>query len=71
MNSPANHIECKGKKEIKNKAGTIMKGESEFSFFVHEEEVLLFPYFGFLTLKNEKLSNNELIDQITIMEIPF
>jgi hypothetical protein len=43
----------------------------EFSFFPGEEEVLLMPYFGFVTLKNEKLRNNDRVDLITLIEIPF
>ena len=60
MNNPTTHIDCLGKKINKNKAGVALS--HEFSFFPSEEEVLLFPYFGFLTLKNEKLSNNDKID---------
>tara|TARA_B110000285_G_C15075342_1_gene590382 strand:+ start:799 stop:1020 length:222 start_codon:yes stop_codon:yes gene_type:complete len=52
-NNPTTHIDCAGTKIIKDSNGE--EKEHEFSFFPSEEEVLLFPYFGFLTLKNEKM----------------
>jgi hypothetical protein len=63
-NHPTNHVDCNNGK---------LKGvENKFSFFPSEQEVLTFPYFGFLTIKNEKFhSNNNKIDQITLLEIPF
>jgi len=62
-NHPYNHVDCAGVK--------LMKGQNEFTFFPSEEEVLLFPYFGFLALNIEKLQDNDKIDLITLLEIPF
>ena len=68
QNNPTSHIDCNGKKSVYKKNKEV---SNEFSFFPGEEEVLLFPYFGFLTLKKEKLEIKNNVDLITLMEIPF
>jgi hypothetical protein len=50
-NNPISHVDCIGTKKYKNADGSL-RNEDEYSFYPGEEEVLLFPYFGFLVVSN-------------------
>jgi hypothetical protein len=51
-NYPISHIDCVGHKKFYEK--NVLKREDEYSFWPGEEEVLLFPYFGFLVVDNQR-----------------
>jgi hypothetical protein len=47
-----------------------MKNEDEYSFYPGEEEVLLFPYFGFLVVSNQRDESTN-TRTVTLQEIPM
>ena len=51
-NDPISHIDCVGTKKFYDKKTGNVRKEDEYSFWPGEEEVLLFPYFGFLVVDN-------------------
>jgi len=46
-----------------------LKKEDEYSFYPGEEEVLLFPYFGFLVVSNSRNEDTN-TRTVTLQEIP-
>jgi hypothetical protein len=68
-NSPISHIDCIGSKKFYNNQRQQIK-EDEYSFYPGEEEVLLFPYFGFLVVSNTK-DEEQNIRTVTLQEIPM